>query len=209
MSTEHMTVHEAHCTTLRLGSDVTMSTVRALVDDVEFARSYLRHRRVLLEIDSHGGESSALEFWLLHVQRWQRDGLQLATRAVGAAESAAAIMLSHGSLGARSALPTARLLYHAGRVIADAREVWNAERLAYHLERVGQFDAYRLRALAEHVLGARRRTRQGDPPTDAVPGDEGVLPELLERFQELWQREAHITPGEALSLGLIDHVETF
>lgn len=200
-----LALHSPHATTLRFSSDVNMPAVRWLVDEIEYARCYLRHPRVTVEIDSHGGDSHSLEFWLQCCQRWKRDGFTVATRAVGAAESAAALMLSHGSIGARSALPTARLLFHTGRLITEGREVWTTQRLAVQRDRVDQFDTLMLDRLVTHILGARGEGARVDE--SSLARDD--RPQLLARYHELWQRDTHITPAEALALGLLDHVEDY
>lgn len=203
MNASLFALHAPHSTTLRFSSDMNMSAVRWLVDEIEYARGYLRQTCVTVEIDSHGGDSHSLEFWLLNCRRWEREQFTLATRAVGAAESAAAMMLSHGTIGARSALPTARLLFHTGRLITEGREIWTTRRLAMQRDRVDQFDTMMLEQLVTHILSPRE-DRPVSTEANALVQDR---PALLTRYQELWQRDAHIAPSEARSLGLLDHVE--
>lgn len=188
--------HTAHHTTLRFSTEVNMESVRWLVDEVQHARTYLRHTHVTVELDSHGGSSHGLEYWLHNCRRWSADpGFTLATRAVGAAESAAAIILSHGTVGARSALPTARLLYHGARIVTSGHEVWTGDRLRLQH---GEMHAVNHRMLTSLAAHCGQCTAPGAGDADTA---------LLERYTDLWQRDAHITPAEALAHGLIDAID--
>jgi ATP-dependent protease ClpP protease subunit len=192
--------HTAHTTTLRFSTDVRMRSVQWLVDEVEHARNYLGQKRVIVEIDSHGGDSHGLDFWLHHCRAWSLDpSFTLATRAVGSAESAAAIMLSYGTPGARTAVPTARLLYHTARVVTAGHEVWTERRLQMQHAHISQFDTRVLEDLVTHLLPARLASR-ATPNTD-------TRAELLATYRELWMRDSHISPSEAVFHGLIDRVE--
>ena len=92
-----------------------------------------------------------------------RRGFTLATRAVGSTSSAAAIMLSQGTIGARSAVPTARLLYHGARIINATGDVWTADRLHTHHEEVAATTA---RVLEQMVL---HRMRDAGPAQHHAP----------------------------------------
>ena len=198
-------LHTPAQTTIRFSTDVSMASTSWLVGEVAHARDYLRHRTVVVELDSSGGSADGLEYWLLHCRRWMRDpGFTLATRAVGAAESAAALMLSHGTVGHRSALPTARLLFHTGRIVTAGQSVWTAQQLKRHHERMYAFDRTVLERLADHVLLGL--TGADDTLTETMRADD--RDELLERYADLWHRDEHIKPSEAKTLGLIDLIES-
>ena len=196
--------HTAHATTLRFGAPVTLDSVRWLIDEIQHARTYLRHDRVTIEFHSHGGDSEGLEHWLAFSETLTaRRGFTLATRAVGSTSSAAAIMLSQGTIGARSAVPTARLLYHGARIINATGDVWTADRLHTHHEEVAATTARVLEQMVLHRLrdaGAHKTTRRAPATTHT---------ELLARYTALFSRDTQITPTEACEHGLIDFVADY
>lgn len=194
-------VHTLDATTLRFGAPVTIDSVRWLTDEIRHAREYLRHERVTIELNSPGGDSEGLEYWL-HQSEYLTSirGFVLATRAIGNTSSAAAILLSQGTIGARSALPNAKLLYHGARIINTTGDVWTAERLHTHHEQIASLTD---RVLEQMVL---HRLRDVRPLSTTRRAPAATHTELRSRYAALFSRDAQITPEEACEHGLIDYV---
>lgn len=100
--------------------DVSPESIFSLCTQLDHAVSYYQYRRVEIAIQSPGGSVRALKLFQEHLAAWRADGIQIATRGVAEVGSAAAVMLSLGDLGTRSAGPHATLLYHHVRVSGEA-----------------------------------------------------------------------------------------
>ncbi len=122
---------------LRYRGAVSDEGIDRLQELARHASDYYGYREVRLELDSSGGSATAVMRWLAWSRHWrQRRGVRLRTAAHGQACSAAALMLSAGDWGVRSARPDTLLLYHSVRVLPSAALTESvAKRLGEQLRR--------------------------------------------------------------------------
>lgn len=112
-STDKVTVRYEHDrAVIRFSGDVNADRVFSLCDEISFAQDYYHYGRVLIEIDSPGGEAKSLQYFVHKLAGWRARGLVVETLALTSCCSAGAYMLSFGDLGHRAALPDSMLLYH-------------------------------------------------------------------------------------------------
>ncbi|MCU0635970.1 MAG: hypothetical protein MUE41_13930 [Gemmatimonadaceae bacterium] len=187
-------LHRADQTVVRLQCAVTLSSVQWVVDEIDFAFTYLQSPRVRLEIDSPGGDLDGLRCFLQHARRWGRDGRVLATHSTIGASSAAAIMLTFGTVGHRSAHADAQLTWHYSRVHIAASSSMTADALSRHHAALERAD----RAVFEQVL---RQVRSA-PQAPAVVHDD----DFPDRLHRLWAADEPLSAACACAVGLIDEV---
>lgn len=99
-------------------TSVTSESIYSLCDSVEQAIGYYQYPTVEIRIHSPGGESNALRHYADQLARWTKKSLNIRTVALTECASAAALLLSLGTLGHRRASLSSRLLYHRPRVEA-------------------------------------------------------------------------------------------
>ena len=103
---------------IRFSGGVNPDSIFKLCDEIDFAQSHYYYDRVIIEIDSGGGEAKSLQYFVSKLDSWHASGLAIETRALTHCCSAGAYMLSFGDIGQRSALPDTMLLYHNARISA-------------------------------------------------------------------------------------------
>ena len=114
-------------------SDTSMVDCIAKIDELVDEYYY---DKVELRILSPGGQVSSMNYFLNHMEEWERKNVSLNTRALATSASAAAVILSLGH--ERRAQPGANLLYHNARQVlntAQAITALEAKRLAADLGR--------------------------------------------------------------------------
>ena len=208
-----------------------------ITDTLETLVSHFFYRTVEVVVTSDGGGTDALEHILSAMRRWEAGGVRLVTRAVGAAQSAGALLVSFGT--ERVAAPHARLRYHRvaqfdpGAVTADRARA--LERSLRRLD-VDIFARLARRALAtgdtapstpraepsdhavlEHLVGRRGR-RKGrsnvERLADTLAGrvaaavNAGDEAALVRLYTRLTALDCVISPALACTLRLIDRVDT-
>jgi ATP-dependent protease ClpP protease subunit len=77
---------------------------------------YYKYERIILRISSPGGLLSALRHILQYIQKWRVNGHTVETEVTFTGASAAAMLLSFGEFGLRTAHRHTTLLYHHSRV---------------------------------------------------------------------------------------------
>ena len=111
---------------LQICDDVARITFRApvspestysLIDNIELALTYYQ-TPVEIRIHSPGGDAQSLRYFASRISEWRKSGMYIGTVAMAECASAAALMLSLGTLGFRRASYSSRLLYHRPRVEA-------------------------------------------------------------------------------------------
>lgn len=183
---------DARNPSIRLTGVIDMPTAYALLDELRLLRDYYQFRTVELQIDSPGGELSALHHLVQSLAPW-RAGEGRVLRTLGLSEicSAAAILLSFGTIGHRSASSHSRLLYHPIRTAFREDQHQTVAQLKAHEKRMGHWDRMMLDGLVEHICRA------------ADVGDKTVYQRKLKR---LFQQERFISAEQAVGLRLIDRV---
>jgi ATP-dependent protease ClpP protease subunit len=209
----HLLRLESDRAVVRLLVPLDRESVFALVDELELLQSYYRYRRISLEIDSPGGEATALQYLVDRLYRWRNEQrLVLSTRALSSVSSAAAIILSMGSHGHRHAHASARLLYHSARARAGGGEFLTRPVLKELSSQLEQLDQTVTRQLAQNAFptDGERPLRIRIPGARHEPEVERTVSsvEELERiYSAFFERDHVITPAQAVGLGLIDTVE--
>jgi ATP-dependent protease ClpP protease subunit len=112
------THYESDRAVIRFSGDVSADRIFNLCDEIDFAISDYFYKRILIRIDSPGGEAKSLLYFVHCLKKWRDLGILIETEALTSCCSAAAYMLSLGDLGHRSAMPDSMLLYHNARISA-------------------------------------------------------------------------------------------
>jgi ATP-dependent protease ClpP protease subunit len=216
----------AYCSTHKLMGDVTPESIVRLCDEIDSAVNYYQYRRVKIEICSPGGYVTALQHYVFRLEEWRKLGVIIETVALMSVASAAAMILSLGTVGYRKACPVATLLYHNSRTGYSSSGTKEAfAQVASELERI---DGYLQGKLVAHVCGSdddsvpesidllalRKRELNGKkmnhylPSLDDLNADEARLSrEHYEKvLGELFEKDMSIDPEDAKLLGLIDQV---
>lgn len=98
---------------------VTSGGIYELCNRIDEAIGYYGYDTLELRLHSPGGSAAALKHFITRSNRWAGQGIILRTTALNEACSAAAFMLSSGTLGQRSAQFHTALVYHFARLSAD------------------------------------------------------------------------------------------
>jgi len=153
------THYEKDRAVIRFSGDVVVERILDLCDEIDCAVEDYFYKRVLIRIDSPGGEAKSLLCFINHLKKWRSKGVTIGTQALTSCCSAAAYMLSLGDLGHRSAMPDSLLLYHNARISA-ANAALTDDRLdviQWELKTTdGQLITHLLRHLHGHELPAQQ-----------------------------------------------------
>jgi len=178
---------------IRLTGPIDMPLCYALIDEMKLLHDYYQYRIIELEIDSPGGDGDALHHLVQFLAPWSRgDGRILKTKGLNEVCSAAAILLSFGTLGHRTALPHSRLLYHhvrrtfpngASQTVSELRATGN---------RLETWEKAFLDQLITHI--------------GRLPGKDLNKDAYCKKLTRLLAQERDIDAKEACDLGLIDRV---
>lgn len=150
--------------------ELTWPRSTAFVDAVDAHLEHYHYRRVELVVASPGGVVAALEHIVRALTHWRGRGVEVRTRVVSSAESAAAVLVSLGD--ERTAAPGAKLLYHLARV-PEAGVVTARASAELHGE-LSRADARIVGHLVERALTAR-----GPVPHRAEPRDREALERVV------------------------------
>jgi len=141
-----------HIAIIRFMEPVTTESVQILIDKANLVIDYYFLKHIRLEIDSPGGEVSALGMFQEYRETLKERGVILETHALCNVSSAAAIMLSLGDVGHRSAGKHAKILYHFARVNGSMQLTANKSRqLSKDLD---ETDQHLIEKLIEHNADA-------------------------------------------------------
>jgi ATP-dependent protease ClpP protease subunit len=184
------TLLDATSPVIRLTGDIDMQVCYALIDEMKLLHDYYQFRTVELQIDSPGGSADALHHIVLSMRDWsQGNGRVLRTVALNQACSAAAMLLSFGTVGHRHALATSRLLYHPIRSVFTQHTVQTVSQLRMMSRNLEEWDGKFLDMLSEHACAAGK--------------DRAAYRRML---KWLFQKEKFINAEQAKALSLIDVV---
>jgi ATP-dependent protease ClpP protease subunit len=186
------TTLDARNPSIRLTGAIDMPAAYALLDELKLLCDYYQFRTVELQIDSPGGDVSALHHLLQSLEPWRKgEGRVLRTVGLNEICSAAAILLSFGTMGHRCASSHSRLLYHPVRTSFREDQYQTLAQLRATGKQLGQWDRFVLEGLVEHIAGSI---------------DVGPRAAYLRKLKRLFQQERFITAEQAVELRLIDRV---
>ncbi|MDR2560295.1 MAG: DUF87 domain-containing protein [Holophagales bacterium] len=223
------TFASAYCKTLKLMNNVTPKSIVKLCSEIDSAVYYYSYRHIKIEICSPGGELLALQHYLSRLAEWRSLGVIVETVAIMSVASAAAIILSLGDVGYRSAYPVAKLLYHNGGFKPSS--FCTKEDFAQFASELQRIDSHLQTKLIKHIYGdddnapkfkdlidmfaLRERELNGErmnhylSKLDGMNDDEAKNPSRKQYetvLKELFEKDIHIDPKDAKLLGLIDNV---
>jgi len=184
------TTLDAKAPMIRLTGEIDMPVSFALVDEINLLHDYYQFRDLHLHIDSHGGSADALHYLVHALLPWRRgEGRVLRTFGVNEVASAAALLLSFGTVGYRTAPSRCRLLYHSVRRFQQENTTETVAQLRVITRRLEYWDQCFVDLLAEHTLASKDSTS------------------YRRKLLRLMRKETFITPEQAVELKLIDRVE--
>lgn len=135
--------------------DVDSEITERLAISVEVALAklfgYYKYERIILRISSPGGLLGALRHILEYIQNWRLKGHLVETEVTFCAASAAAVLLSFGDVGSRTAHRHTSVLYHHSRVGGTA-SVITASGANYLASLLASTDQNLLLRLITHVV---------------------------------------------------------
>jgi ATP-dependent Clp protease, protease subunit len=176
---------------IRLTGDIDMPVSYALLDEIKLLHDYYQFRTIDLHIDSPGGSADALHYLVHSLSPWSRgEGRVLRTFGMNEVASAAAMLLSFGTVGHRTASSRSRLLYHSVRSVQHENSVQTVAQLRVTTRRLARWDTVFVDLLAEHTLASA---------ADRVA--------YRRKLSRLMTREKYISPQQAVEMKLIDRVQ--
>jgi ATP-dependent protease ClpP protease subunit len=136
---------------LEINTDISEASAIEIEKHLERFFSYYHYESVTLKINSPGGAVIGLEHILECIDRWRARGRSLQTLAMFRASSAAALLMSLGEVGGRTAHRNSTLLYHHARIGSTQYALTSgaADKLATALKLVDQGMTQRLVAHCE------------------------------------------------------------
>jgi ATP-dependent Clp protease protease subunit len=184
------TILDAKLPVIRLTGEIDMPVAFGLLDEVKLLHGYYQFRHIELQIDSPGGSADALHHLVQSLEPWRSgNGRTLSTMGLNEIASAAAMLLSLGTIGHRSVSSHSRLLYHAIRRVEREGMSQTVAQMRATTRRLGRWDGCFMDMLVKHVQK-----------------DAARQPATLKKLRQLFRKERWITPKEALEFGLIDHI---
>lgn len=136
---------------LRLNGEVNQAAVLELRDAMQEAADYWQYDRLVLEINSGGGESLALEALMHEATKWRQRGCRLETLGLMHVASAAALALSMGDMGCRKVHVYTKLLYHHSRYMTSGEMSITAQQAHAAQKRLQRTDKEALTMLLQHL----------------------------------------------------------
>lgn len=197
---------------------VNFDSIQTLVRAIDEAVNYYQFKRIRVEINSPGGELKALLMFLAKLKVWRSRGVMIETHALSNVASAAAVMLSLGDIGHRTAMADAEVLYHNVRVMGEMMITSEkAKRLNDDLTRI---DQKILNALIEHN---RQHIEDAFLQGEVLPikpiklghktlranqnkAQKGYSDYVKGIYQELFDLDIYLNAEQAVELRLIDEV---
>ena len=197
---------------------VSFNSIYALIENITTIKDYYRCNHICIEINSPGGELTALQLFNTYIDQWRKEGVIIETKALSTVASAAALMLSMGDLGYRSALPNAKILYHNVRV--NGSMTLTAEKAEYMLKDLKKVDEEVFDRFFDHCKPRLKDAFVVDQPFPAKPiecGDQkldAISASSFKLFEtdvktllkKLFALDNYIIAEQAVDLKLIDSV---
>jgi len=110
-----LTLLDDHCV-IDMCSEVTERAALEIESAFEKLFSYYKYERAVFRVNSPGGLLSALRHILEYVENWRATGVKIETQVTFCAASAAAVLVSFGEIGTRTAHRHSSMLYHHSRI---------------------------------------------------------------------------------------------
>jgi len=177
---------------IRLTGDIEMPLAYALVDEFSLLHGYYQFRTIDLHIDSPGGSADALHYLVHALEPWSRgEGRILRTFGMNEVASAAAMLLSFGTVGHRAASRHSRLLYHSVRNVQRENTSHTVAQLKVVTRKLESWDRMFVDLLAEHSLAGAN-------------GAEAA--QFRTKLRRLMRKEKFIAPEVAREMQLLDRV---
>lgn len=203
---------------ITLTEEINFKSIHQLVRDIELIVNYYSFNRVKIEINSPGGELKALQLFIAKLVGWRKNGVVIETHAMSNVASAAAVMLSLGDLGYRTAMTDAEVLYHNVRVIGQM--VITSDKARQLNEDLTRIDQKILNALMQHnksCLESGFNQNEALPMQSIKIGTKTLKPKMNKTlpgythyvksvYQDLFDMDVYLTAQQAVDLKLIDHV---
>jgi ATP-dependent protease ClpP protease subunit len=184
------TTLDARAPMIRLTGDIDMPVSYALLDEINLLHDYYQFRTIDLHIDSPGGSADALHYLVHALEPWRKGvGRVLRTFGVNEVASAAALLLSFGTVGYRTASSRSRLLYHSVRTCQRESTMQTAAQLRIATRRLVHWDQSFVDLLAEHTVKNSLEATH-----------------FRKTLMRLMRQEKVISPEQALEMKLIDRI---
>src|SRR5579863_7336018 len=186
------TTLDASAPVIRLTGEIDLAVSYALLDEINLLHDYYQFRDVSLHIDSLGGSADALHFLVHALDPWRKgEGRVLRTFGVNQVASAAAMLLSFGTVGYRTASRNSRLLYHSVRVVPQGNSMHTVAQLRVATRSLELWDRRFVDLLVEHTLQTK---------------DVAECTAWRRKLSRLMRRDRVISPEQARDMKLIDRV---
>lgn len=212
--------YEQACCEIRLIGEINNQSIFLLCDEVDLAIDYYQYKKIDIQIDSHGGSIASLDYYLSKLDRWKKKGIIIGTLGLTSVASAAAIILSLGTVGYRRAYSSSMLLYHNTRI---AREKWVATKdsLQFESDALDRTDKRLIKRLIDHVnenILTKAKVRE----LSYLDFDysekkylertfsefDGITTETVEKYYNiLFSYDCFISPALAKGMLLIDYIQ--
>lgn len=177
-----ITLHD-NVARLDINSEITENLATAMEAGLEKLFHYYKYDRIVLRINSPGGLLNALRHMLQYMQHWRNRGCLIDTEVTFSAASAAAVLLSFGQVGSRTAHQHTSLLFHHARIsgTTNAITATGAKNIASALKTTDQGLLLRL---VEHVVagsgGTAAYCAQGIARCDLLSNQAAAIANALE-----------------------------
>jgi ATP-dependent protease ClpP protease subunit len=204
--------------------EVKEENVSNLADGMRLAVDYYRYQHIVITLNSEGGQSSALDYFITQ-RNWLREReVQLTTVALMRVYSAAAIMFALGDEGRRIALPGTELLFHEGRIRMDQNTTLTADALTTRARSLRGVDRRYEELLLNHLYGWEKSAGRKAPSpareasyaasaaqaaVQAAPqrqrrSEASLDPSPIAAFRRLWASEQIIGAERAQQLKIVN-----
>lgn len=195
---------------------VTFESVHDLVKTIDSAVNYYFFKKVKIEINSPGGELKALQLFISKLQEWRAKGVVIETHAMCNVASAAAVMLSLGNVGYRTAMKDSEILYHNVRVMGQMVVTSEkAKQLNDDLQRVDQKIMHSLLEHNEQSISRVFDASEAFPLNVTKIGSKLIKPTKRKTLQglksyvekvykDLFDLDIYLSSQQAVDLKLID-----
>ncbi len=176
---------------IRLTGEIEMPVSYALIDELKILHDYYQFRVIDLHIDSPGGSADALHYLVHALEPWRRgEGRVLRTFGINEVASAAALLLSFGTVGHRTASSRSRLLYHSVRTVQHENTMQTVAQLRVVTRRLERWDECFVDLLVRHTMK-----------------DVGDVAGYRRKLFRLMGKDKYISPQQAVELNLIDGIQ--
>jgi hypothetical protein len=144
--------------TLEINTDISEASAIGIGKHLDRFFGYYHYECVTLKLNSPGGAVVGLEYILEYIDSWRTRGRRVQTLAMFRASSAAALLMSLGEVGSRTAHRNSSLLFHDARIGSTQYALTSgaADKLAIALKLVDQGMIQRLVAHCSQGFGGDR-----------------------------------------------------